>query len=186
MTVMGFKEAVLKRAHAERDAILSDARQRAEAVMASARERAEKRAGEIVSAALHDSEEEARKELGRLERELRIEVLREKNRVVEEALEKAGKKFRELSPSELHQLYGEELKEIDLTGATLLVPPGAGALFGPFAAHGAAIEEEASVVAGYVIERENFRLDRSLRARLMEIRAEMKTELARMLFEENT
>jgi vacuolar-type H+-ATPase subunit E/Vma4 len=62
---------------------------------------------------------------------------------------------------------------------------GIGALFHRFASLGAAIREDESVETGYVIEGENFRLDRTLHARVEELRAEMKSELARMLFEEN-
>lgn len=184
MTAEGLKRAVLERAGEEAEKIIAEAREKAGAIMESARKEAEGRAAEILSKASRESEEEARRELGRIERELRLEMLREKNRMVEEVLDHAAERFRNLSQTELTELFRSEVEGLDLAGAIVRVPRGMRGCCEPFAAAGADIGEDDSLDGGYVIEHEDFRLDRSLAARMNEIRAGMKTELARMLFEE--
>ena len=118
-----------------------------------------------------------------VEREVRTRALEEKNRLLDEAFSRAAREFARLGAEDLRELYGGELRELDLRGARLLVPKGSGKTFKAFLRGAGRVEEDASIRAGYVVLHEDFRLDRTLEARLEELRAEMRAELARTLFE---
>ena len=82
----------------------------------------------------------------------------------------------------LRELYRRELAGIDLQGAGLRVPRGAKADFEALVGRRARVEEDPALQAGYVVQRSDFRLDRSLAARLEEIRTELRTRVAELLF----
>jgi len=115
---------------------------------------------------------------------MRVKALDEKNRLLEEALSRAAREFGRLPEEELNRLYAKEMKALDLQGTTVHVPRGAAGAFEAILAGRAPAREDGSVQAGYVVVHEDFRLDRSLAARREELRTEMRTELARVLFGE--
>jgi vacuolar-type H+-ATPase subunit E/Vma4 len=118
-----------------------------------------------------------------LEREQRLEMLAAKNRLLEQAFAGAAEGFRGLPAERLRELYREELASTDLRDAGLRVPPGAKPEFEALLEGRARVEEDPALDAGYIVVRSDFRLDRSLAARLAEIRAEMRSKIAQLLFE---
>jgi len=180
----GVEKAVIEKAKKEAAEIAARAKKEAEAVVTSAVQRAEKEAAETTAKARSDAEEEARRTISGLEREMRLKGLEEKNRLLEEVIQKAAEQFKKLKPEKLAGIYGKELETADMAGSALKVAPGTKDLFRAFAAKGVNVAEDSAIEAGYVLARDDFRLDRTLATRLDEIRAEMRTELARMLFED--
>ena len=192
MSTEGLRKAVLEKARAEAGEILARAKSEADAALASARERAGRGAAEAVENARREAAEARERALSAVEREIRLKLLEEKNRLLAEAFSRAAQAFARLPVEELRDLFAKELEGMELRGATVHVPAGAGREFEPLLkgraavrqAHGSAVEEDASLDAGYVVVREDFRLDRSLASRLGDLKSEMRSELARLLFGE--
>ena len=186
MSAEGLKKAVLERARAEADEILSRARGEVETTIAAARERAERSAKEAVEKAERESGEARSRAVSSVEREIHMKALEGKNRLLDEAFSRAAGGFAGLPFEEIRELYRKELEGLDLQGATVCVPPGAKKEFKSLLGGAARIEEDASLEAGYMILHEDFRLDRSIEARLEELKRQMRSELAQMLFAEET
>ena len=184
MPAEGLRKAVIERARAEAQEILARAKSEADAARASTRERAGREAAEAVENARREAAEARKRALSAVEREMRLKLLEEKNRLLEEAFSRAAQAFARLPVEELRDLYAKELEGMELPGTRVRVPARAGREFEPLLKGRAAVEEDASLDAGYVVVREDFRLDRSLAARLGDLKSEMRSELARLLFEE--
>jgi vacuolar-type H+-ATPase subunit E/Vma4 len=184
MPFSGVEKAVIEKAKKEAAEIAARAKKEAQAAVTSAAQRAEKEAAETTAKARSDAEEETRRAMSGLEHEMRLKGLEEKNRLLEEVIQKAAEQFKRLKPEKLAGIYGKELETTDVSGAMLMVAPGTKDLFRAFAAKGVKVAEDSAIEAGYVLVRDDFRLDRTLKTRLDEIRAEMRTELARILFED--
>ena len=185
MSAEGLRKAVLQKARAEAEEILARARDEADAALDSARTKAEREAADAVENARRESRRARERALSALEREMRLKALEEKNRLLDEAFSRAAREFARLPAEDLRTLYEEEFEGPEIRGATVRVPPGAREEFKSLLGGTAAVEEDPSVEAGYVVVGEEFRLDRSLRARLEELKAELRAELARMLFSES-
>jgi V/A-type H+-transporting ATPase subunit E len=182
MSAEGLKNAVLEAARREAGQILAQARVAAEQQSKQAAEMAARAAAEAVEQARLQAAREREQELAALEREQRLEILAAKNNLLEQAFAKAAESFRALPPDRLRTLYRGELAAIDLEGASLRVPRGLKAEFEALVAGRARVEEDPELQAGYIVQRSDFRLDRSLAARLEEIRTELRTRVAELLF----
>ena len=182
MSAEGLKNAVLEAARREAGQILAQARVAADQQSKQATEMAGRAAAEAVEQARLQAAQEREQELAALEREQRLETLAAKNNLLERAFAKAADSFRALPPDRLRALYLGELAAIDLEGASLRVPRGLKAEFEALAAGRARVEEDPALQAGYIVQRSDFRLDRSLAARLEEIRTELRTRVAELLF----
>jgi len=178
------KKAVLDKARSEAAEILSRTRKEADDLMASAAKQARKNASAILEKARTESGEESEREIAAFERSMRLKALEEKNTLIDEVIERAGANFKALPSTKLMEFYSAELQPFDLSASTLRVPKGTGGLFAPMVAKGARIDEDAALEAGFVLVKEHFRLDRSLKARLDEVRSEIKSQIARILFQE--
>jgi vacuolar-type H+-ATPase subunit E/Vma4 len=184
MSAEGLRKSVLDKARAEADEILERAQEEANAALASATELADQAAAETVAKARRDAERARQRALSSLERDMRLKTLEEKNRLLEEAFARAATAFKAEPVQQFRSLYQKELAPLDLTGATVLVPRGAKAEFDALLAGRAAVKEAPAIEAGYIVEHAAFRLDRSLAARLEEIKAELRSEVAGVLFAE--
>jgi V/A-type H+-transporting ATPase subunit E len=183
MSAEGLKNAVLQTARREAERLVAQAQAAAEKEDRQAAEQARRAAGAVLEQARLEAAREREQALAALEREQRLERLEAKNRLLEQAFARAAEGFRALPRERLRELYRAELAGIDLQGASLRVPRGAKAEFEPLVGGRAAVEEDAALDAGYIVERNDFRLDRSLAARLADIRAEMRPKIAELLFE---
>ena len=186
MSAEGLRKNVLDNARAEADEILEQAEAEATAMLVSAREHAEAVAAEIVGKARREADHARTRALSTFEREIRLKTLEEKNRLLEEAFARAAAAFKSTPLNQLRGLYQTELAAIDLASSTVHVPPGAKAEFEAILAGRAGVQEDPSVQMGCVVVHADFRLDRSLAARLEEIRSEMRSQVAGMLFENQT
>jgi len=182
MSVEGLKKAVLDKAREEADRIWVQARKESEAVCAQKLNEARQRAANTVEEARRESARERQQALAAQEREMRLESLKAKNRLLEEAFRQAEQSFKNLPAAELSALYRRELDNTDLKGAAVLVAPKVRGVFEALLQGRARIEEDASLDAGYIIVSKEYRIDRSLGARMEEIRAEMRSRVAELLF----
>jgi vacuolar-type H+-ATPase subunit E/Vma4 len=185
MSADGLKKAVLDRARAEAEGILAQAKKDAEGMAAAAGERAERVSKDVLDAAKRDAARTRAREVSALDRELRLKSLASKNALIDSVFVKAQEMFRQLPASDLGGMYAKELDAVDVAGATLLVARGASSQFASAQAKGATLREDDAVSAGYILVRDDFRLDRTLKARLDELRSTMRGELAKTLFQEN-
>jgi V/A-type H+-transporting ATPase subunit E len=183
MSAEGLKNAVLETARREAGQLVAQAKAAAEQEGRQAAEQAQRAAAAILEQARLQAKREREQALAALEREQRLETLAAKNQLLEQAFAKAAEGFRTLPRERLRELYRAELAAIDLLGATLRVPRGAKAEFEALLGGSSRIEEDSALEAGYIVLRSDFRLDRSLAARLAEIRAEMRPRVAALLFE---
>jgi vacuolar-type H+-ATPase subunit E/Vma4 len=184
MSAEGLREAVLGKARGEAAQIVAQARAAVEKEREQAAQQAQRGAAALLAQARLQAEAERQQALAALERETRLEVLSAKNELLDKAFALAGERFRALPAERLRELFGSELEGLDLAGATVLVPPGARALFQSLLGSRAEAREASSLQAGFVVERSDFRLDRSLAARLGELRAELRPRAAELLFGE--
>lgn len=182
MSTEGLKKLVLEKAREEATELLERARKRAEEIRSSARRQAERSASEIVARARAEAEASGSRARSALSRELGMRALEGRNRILDEAFERAARAFKEAPPEELQRLYRSELEGLELSGAVVKVPVGRASEMSSILEGRARVEEDPSIDAGYIVLREDFRLDRTLQARLAEARELLKTELARMLF----
>jgi V/A-type H+-transporting ATPase subunit E len=186
MSGEGLKKAVLDKASAEAEQIVSRARTEAEGIVSAARERAERAAVDTIEKARRDAEQKRSRAISSLEREVGLAALEQKNRLLEEVFLRAARQFTGIPARELKEVYRKELDEINLDGATVQVSRGARGEFESILGGRARVGEDASIEAGYVIVSKDFRLDKSLAARLEDVKADMRSELARMLFGDAT
>ena len=177
---------MLEKASAEAEQIVSQARSEAENILSAAKERAARVSGDAVEKARRDAEQEQQRAVSSLQHEVRLAALEAKNGLLEEVFSRAGRQFGSIPARELKELYRKELDALDLDGARLRVSPGARGAFESLLGGRALVEEDTSVEAGYIVESEDFRLDRSLAARLQELKGEMRSELAQLLFGDGT
>lgn len=182
MSAEGLKNAVLEAARREAGQILAQARVAADQQSKQGMELAGRAAAEALEQARLQAAREREQELAALEREQRLAVLSAKNNLLEQAFAKAAESFRALPLERLSALYRGELAAIDLEGASLQVPRGQKAQFEALVARRAKVEEDPALQAGYIVQRSDYRLDRSLAARLEEIRTELRTRVAELLF----
>ncbi len=183
MSAEGLKNAVLEKARREAGRLVAEAEAAAQQEARQAEEQARRSAAEIQEQARWQAAREREQALAALEREQRLQTLAAKNQLLEQAFAGAADAFRGLPRERLAELYRAELTAIDLQGASLRVPPGAKAEFEALLDGRARIEEDPALEAGYIVARSDFRLDRSLAARLADIRAEMRPKIAALLFE---
>jgi V/A-type H+-transporting ATPase subunit E len=183
MSAEGLKNAVLETARREAERLVEQARAAAEQEGREAAEQAQRSTVEILEQARLQAAREREQALAALEREQRLEILAAKNRLLEQAFARAAEGFRALPKDKLRELYRAELAAIDLEDASLRVPRGSKAEFESLVGGRARIEEDPELEAGYIVVGHDFRLDRSLAARLAEIRAEMRPKIAALLFE---
>jgi len=182
MSAEGLKKAVLERARSEAAVILARARAEIEASRAQALDEARKSAEQIVLAARQKSARDRQQALAAQEREMGLESLAARNRLLDEAFKQAEAAFKALPAGELRALYSRELRGLDLEGATVFVPLHARSEFEALLNGRARAEEDPSLEAGYVVARKDYRLDRSLAARIEEMRAELRPQVAALLF----
>jgi vacuolar-type H+-ATPase subunit E/Vma4 len=182
MSAEGLKKAVLDRARSEAAKILSQAKSEAEASRTRVLDEARKSASELVQAARQKGAQDRQQALAAREREMGLESLAAKNNLLEEAFRQAAAAFKALHAQELRALYGRELEGIDLKDATVFVPRQARSDFEAMLKGRVRVEEDPSLEAGYVVARKDYRLDRSLAARMEEVRAELRTRVAELLF----
>lgn len=183
MSAEGLKNAVLEKARREADQLVAQARAAADREARQAEEQSRRAAASILEQARLEASREREQALAAMEREQRLETLAAKNRLLEQAFARAAEGFRGLPRERLRELYRAELTAIDLQEASLRVPGGAKAEFETLLAGRARVEEDPSLEAGYIVVRSDFRLDRSLAARIADIRAEMRPKIAQLLFE---
>jgi vacuolar-type H+-ATPase subunit E/Vma4 len=182
MSAEGLKKAVLDSARREAGELVAQARAAAEQDGKQAAEQAKRVAADTLEKARGQAAREREQALAALEREQRQEVLAAKNGLLDRAFAKAAADFRALPMEHLREIYRRELAGIDLQGAALRVPRGAKADFEALVGGKARVEEDPAVQAGYVVQSADFRLDRSLDARLEDIRAELRPGVAELLF----
>jgi len=182
MPAEGLRKAVLERARAEAAEIEAAARARAEEIAAAARREAERAAAEIVERARREAAEARARAISAQERESRLAALEARNRLLDEAFEAAARRFEAAPAEELAALYRRELEGTELAGAVVKVPRGRSAEMERIVAGRARVEEDPAIDAGYIVVREDFRLDRTLSARLAEATGSLRAELARLLF----
>jgi vacuolar-type H+-ATPase subunit E/Vma4 len=182
MSSEALRDSVISKAREEAARLLAEAGQKAEQARQAVQAEAQKAASEILQRARQQAAQEREREVAAVERELRLHTLEEKNRLLAEAFEMAASGFRELPPQQRQKLYREELKGIDLEGATLHVPPGRRGELAGMLREKARLKEDPELEAGYIVMGRDFRLDRSLAARLDDIRGEMRPRLAAILF----
>jgi vacuolar-type H+-ATPase subunit E/Vma4 len=182
MSTEGLKKAVLDRARSEAAGILAQARAEIEANRARALDEARKSAEQIVLAAQQKSAQDRQQALAAQEREMGLESLAARNHLLDEAFRQAAAAFKALPAKELYVLYNRELEDLDLEDATVFVPLHARSDFEGLLNGRARVEEDPSLEAGYVVARKDYRLDRSLAARMEEIRAELRPQVAELLF----
>jgi vacuolar-type H+-ATPase subunit E/Vma4 len=183
MSAEGLKSAVLDKARREAGQVLAQARASSEQGDRQAEEQSRREAAAILEQARLEASREREQALAALQREQRLQTLAAKNRLLEQAFAGAVEGFRGLPAQRLRELYREELASLDLRDAGLRVPPGAKPEFEALLEGRARVEEDPAVEAGYIVVRSDFRLDRSLAARLAEIRAQMRPKIAQLLFE---
>jgi vacuolar-type H+-ATPase subunit E/Vma4 len=182
MSAEGLKTAVLESTRREAGQIVAQARAAAEQEGKQAAEQVRRGAADTLEKARNRAAVEREQALAALEREQRLEVLAAKNRLLDWAFAKAAEDFRALPVERLRELYRRELAEIELREASLRVPRGVKAEFEAVVGGRARVEEDPAVQAGYIVLRADFRLDRSLAARLEEIRTELRPRAAELLF----
>jgi vacuolar-type H+-ATPase subunit E/Vma4 len=182
MSSEGLSKAVLERARAEAQQIVAAAKKDAEASQKAAADRAERDAGDVLDRARRAAAEARSRERSSLEREMRLKALEQKNLLLERVFTDAAARFRSLPADELRSLYRGELEGVKLEGATLRVPAGGSGLFGEAQSRGARLQEDQAIDGGYVVEGADFRLDRTLAARIADLRATLRGELAQVLF----
>ncbi len=182
MSAEGLKKAVLDRARSEAAKILAQAKSEAEANRTQMLDEARKIASELVQAARQKGAQDRQQALAAREREMGLESLTAKNNLLDEAFRQAAAAFKALPAQELLALYSRELEGIDLEAATVFVPRHARSDFEALLKGRARVEEDPSLEAGYVVARKDYRLDRSLAARMEEIRAELRPRVAEFLF----
>jgi vacuolar-type H+-ATPase subunit E/Vma4 len=182
MSAEGLKKAVLDKARGEAARIIELAMAESAAIRDRILSEARKSASALVEVARQTSAQERQQALAAQEREIRLEILTAKNRLLDEALQQAATAFKDLPAIELRALYAREIEDIDLNDATVFVPRSARSDFEALLKGRARVEEDASLEAGYVVVRKDYRLDRSLGARMEEIRAEMRPRVAELLF----
>lgn len=182
MSAEGLKKAVLDAARGEAERLIAQARAAAQSAHKQATEQAERAAAARLEQARQQAAQEHLQALAVRERENRLETLAAKNRLLEQAFARAADAFRALPLEGLKELYRRELAAIDLQEAVLRVPRGTRAEFEALASKRCRVEEDPSLEAGYVVERKDFRLDRSLAARLDEIRGRLRPQVAGLLF----
>ncbi len=183
MSAEGLKNAVLEKARREAGQLVEQARAAAAQEASQAEEQTRRSSAAVLEQARLEAAREREQTLAAVEREQRLEVLAAKNRLLEQAFARAAEGFRRLSAERLAELYRTELEAIDLREASLRVPRGARAQFEALLGGRATVEEDPSLEAGYVVVRSDYRLDRSLSARLAEIRSEMRPRVAQLLFD---
>jgi len=183
MSAEGLKNAVLEKVRREAGRLVEQAQAAADQEGRQAEEQAQRAAAAILEQARLQAARDREQALAALEREQRLETLSAKNHLLEQAFAKAAEGFRTLPRERLRELYSAELKATDLQEATLRVPRGAKAEFEALVGGRARVEEDPALDAGYIVARSDFRLDRSLAARLAEIRAELRPQIAAVLFE---
>jgi V/A-type H+-transporting ATPase subunit E len=184
MSAEGLRSAVLDKARREAGQLLAQARAAAEQEGRQAEEQSRREAAAILEQARLEAAREREQALAALQREQRLQTLAAKNQLLEQAFARAAEGFRSLPAERLRELYRAELASIDLQDASLRVPPGTKAEFETLlGGRRARVEEDPALEAGYIVVRSDFRLDRSLAARLAEIRAEMRLKIAQLLFD---
>lgn len=183
MSAEGLRNAVLDTARGEAGRLVAQARAAAEQQGRQAEGQAQRAAGAILEQARLQAAREREQALAALERERHLETLAAKNQLLEQAFARAAEGFRTLPRERLRELYRAELAATDLQGASLRVPRGAKAEFETLVGGRARVEEDSVLEAGYIVVRSDFRLDRSLAARLEEIRTELRPRVAGLLFE---
>ncbi len=183
MSAEGLKNAVLETARREAGQLVAQARAAAEQEDKQAAVQVQRSAADTLEQARLQAAREREQALAALEREQRLETLAAKNKLLEQAFARAAEGFRALPKDRLRELYRAELAATDLQEASLRVPRGAKAEFEALLAGRARVEEDSALEAGYIVVRRDFRLDRSLAARLEEIRTELRTKVAQLLFE---
>jgi vacuolar-type H+-ATPase subunit E/Vma4 len=182
MSAEGLKKAVLDKARGEAARIIELARTESTASQNRILGEARKRASELVEAVRQKSTQNRQQALAAQEREMRLEKLAARNKLLDEAFLQAEARFKDLPAAKLHALYGHELENIDLKDATVFVPSKTRRDFEALLKGRARVEEDASLEAGYLVVRKDYRLDWSLGARMEEIRAEMRPRVAELLF----
>ena len=182
MSAEGLKSAVLEKARREAGQLVQQARAAAQQEAGQAEEQARRTAAAILEQARLQASLEREQALAALEREQRLETLAAKNQLLEQAFARAAKGFLNLPRERLAELYRAELAAVDLQDASLRVPRGTRAEFESLLAGQAQVQEDPALQAGYVVVRSDFRLDRSLEARLADIRAEMRPKIGQLLF----
>ncbi len=182
MSAEGLKKAVLEKARGEASKILAQARSEAETSRARMLEEARNSALELVQAARQKSAQDRQQALAAQEREMGLESLKARNNLLDEAFRQAAAAFKALPASELRALYGRELEGMQLEKATVFVPRQARSDFEALLKGRARVEEDPALEAGYIVARKDYRLDRSLAARMEEIRAELRPRVAELLF----
>jgi len=182
MSAEGLKKAVLDRARGEAAKILAQAKSETDANRTQMLDETRKSASELVQAARQKGAQDRQQALAAREREMGLESLTAKNALLDEAFRQAAAAFKALPAQELRALYSRELYSIDLKDATVCVPRNARGDFEVILKGRARVEEDPSLEAGYVVARRDYRLDRSLAARMEEIRAELRPQVAEFLF----
>jgi V/A-type H+-transporting ATPase subunit E len=183
MSLDGLKKAVLDKARADAREILQRAAAQAAALTAAAEKDASAAAAEIVDAAQRKAEEIRMRAVSGAQREARMKLLGERNRILDEVFERA---YDVLKKEDIAALYAKELQSMDLTGAVILVPPRDKAQFEKIiAGTEAVVEADAGIDAGCIVVREDFRIDRTLRSLLAEALEDMQADIARTLFSED-
>jgi vacuolar-type H+-ATPase subunit E/Vma4 len=182
MSAEGLQRSVLDKARSEAAGILERARAESEASRTLVLSEAQKSAAELVLAARQKSAVERQQALAAQERETRLETLSAKNRLLDEAFQQAAAAFKQLPAKDLRALYSQELDTIDLKDATVYVPRQTRSDFEATLKGRARVEEDPSLEAGFLVARKDYRLDRSLAARMEEIRAELRPRVAELLF----
>jgi V/A-type H+-transporting ATPase subunit E len=183
MSSEGLKNAVLEKARLEAGRLVEEARAASEEASRQAEEQSRRAAAAILEQARLEAAREREQALAAQEREQRLQILEAKNRLLEQAFARAAEGFRGLPRERLAELYRAELSASDLKDASLRVPRGARAEFEALLGGRARVEEDPALDAGYIVVRRDFRLDRSLAARLAEIRSELRPRIAQLLFE---
>ncbi len=183
MSAEGLKNAVLERARREAGQLVAQAQAAAQEAGRQAEAQSQRSAAAVLEQARLQASREREQALAAQEREQRLELLGAKNRLLEQAFLRAAEGFRGLPREQLARLYRAELAAVDLREASLRVPHGARAEFEALLDGRARVEEDPALQAGYIVVRRDFRLDRSLAARIADIRAEMRPKIAQLLFE---
>ena len=182
MSAEGLKKAVLDAARGEADQIVAQARSSAETVRKQALEQAERTAASQLEHTRQQSAQESQQAMAERERGIRLETLSAKNQLLEQAFKRAAEAFHALPLDQLKNQYRGELAALDLQDAVVHVPHRAKAEFESLVGGRCQVAEDPSLDAGFVVAHRDFRLDRSLAARLEELRTELRTQVAELLF----
>ncbi len=182
MSLDGLKKAVLDKARAEAQEILQRAAVQKAALAAAGEKEAAAEAAETIGAARRKAEEMRARAISGAQREARMKTLEERNRILNEVLARA---YDALKREDLAALYDKELRSMDLAGAVIRVSPRDNAKFEKIAGKKAAVEADTGIDAGCIVVRDDFRIDRTLKAVLAEAFQDLRADIARVLFSED-